>query len=52
MPILLTVCSNINMKNVMKFVKSVKLLGAKLLNQLNLPWFFLIQPHYLMFIMI
>ena len=34
-PILLTVCNNINMKNVIKFVKSVKLLDVKLLNQLN-----------------
>ena len=30
-PILLTVCKNISMKNVIKRVKSVKLLNAKLL---------------------
>ena len=29
MPILLTVCTNINMKNVIKFVKSVKLLDVE-----------------------
>ena len=40
------------MKNVIKFVKSVKLLDIKLLNQLNVLWFLLAQPHYLMFIMI
>ena len=37
-PILLTVYNNINMKKVIKFVKSVKLLDVKLLNQLNVPW--------------
>ena len=35
MPILLTVCNNISMKNVIKRVKSVKLLNVKLLNKLN-----------------
>ena len=34
-PILLTVYNNIKMKNVIKVVKSVKSLDAKLLNQLN-----------------
>ena len=34
-PILLTVCNNIDMKNVIKFAKSVKSLDVNLLNQLN-----------------
>ena len=50
--ILLTVCNNITMKNVINFVKSVQSLDVKLLNQLNLPLFLLIEPYYLMFIMI
>ena len=32
---MLTVCDNISMKNVIKRVKSVKLLNFKLLNRLN-----------------
>ena len=32
----------INMKNVIKFVKSVESLDVKLLNQLNVLWFLLI----------
>ena len=34
-PILMPVCNNISMKNVIKLVKSVKLLNVKLFNQLN-----------------
>ena len=33
--ILLTACNNINMKNMIKFAKSVESLDAKLLYQLN-----------------
>ena len=35
MPVLLKVCNNVNMKNVVKIVESVKSLDVKLLNQLN-----------------
>ena len=38
------------MKNVIKFVKSVKLLYVKFLNQLNV--LLLLKTYYLMFIMI
>ena len=34
-PTLLAVSNNISMKNVIKFVKTVKSLNVKLLNQLN-----------------
>ena len=34
-PILLTVCNNISMKNVIKCVESINLLNVKVLNQLN-----------------
>ena len=50
--ILLTACNNINMKNMIKFAKSVESLDAKLLYQLNVLWFLLIWTYYLMFIMI
>ena len=42
MPILLTVCNNVSMENVIKFVESVKSLNVKLLNQLNVLGFLLI----------
>ena len=42
MPILLTVCNNVSMENVIKFVESVKSLNVKLLNQLNVLRFLLI----------
>ena len=43
---MLTVCSNSSMKNVIKRVKSVKLLNIKLFNQLN------VKPSYIKFIKI
>ena len=42
MPILLTVCNNVSMENVIKFGESVKSLNVKLLNQLNVLGFLLI----------
>ena len=50
-PILLTVCKNISMKNVTKFIKSVKPLNVKMLNvnvKLNILWFLLIKFYYLL----
>ena len=44
MPILLTVCNNSGMKNVIKHLKSVKLLNVKFFNQLN------VKPYYIKFI--
>ena len=35
MPILLAICNNISMKNVIKCVKSLKLLNVEFLNQTN-----------------
>ena len=53
MPILLTVCTNISMKNVTKFIKSVKKLNVKFLNvnvKLNVLWFLLIKLCYLLLV--
>ena len=47
------VCNNISMKNMIKFIKSVKLLNVKLLNlnvnvKLKVLWFLLIKLYYLL----
>ena len=50
LPILLIVCNIISMKNVIKFIKSVKSLNVKLLNvnvKLSVLWFLLIELYYL-----
>ena len=48
--ILLAAYNNISMKNVIKFVKSVKSLNITLLNQLYALWLLLIKPYYLLFL--